>query len=140
MRSKSVIIFGVFDLLHPGHLAFLEAAAKRGELTVVVTPDAKVKKEKGKKPFFSEGERLAMLSALRCVTKVVLGDKGKDWSVVKKLKPDIICVGHDQDSEHPKFLVQMALLKKKPRVIRISALNPRRYASSRIKVEMHKKA
>ncbi|MEK9152147.1 MAG: adenylyltransferase/cytidyltransferase family protein [Patescibacteria group bacterium] len=137
---KTVLVFGVFDLLHPGHLAFLRAAKKKGDrLIVAVTPDARVRKEKGAAPFFNERERAAMVSAVRWVDRAVVGDRGKQWTLVRRLRPDVICLGYDQNAGHPKFLAQVASLSKKPKIIRINSKKPGRYASSRIKIEAHRR-
>ena len=98
MRGRGVVVvFGVFDILHPGHLDFLTQANKKGDsLVVVVSRDARVKKEKGTIPIFKEKERLKMIKSLSVVSKAFLGDQPGRWSIVSKLKPDIIVVGHDQ--------------------------------------------
>jgi FAD synthetase len=137
-KTPTVLVFGTFDLLHPGHLAFLSAAAKRGALTVVVTPDAKAAREKARQPFFTERERLAMVAALTCVSRAVLGDRGRDWNVVRRLRPDVICVGHDQRADHPAFLAQLAALPEKPRIVRLRAHRAGRYSSSKVKLEIHR--
>jgi cytidyltransferase-like protein len=140
MTKSKVIVFGVFDLLHPGHVAFLNAARKRGaSLTVVLTRDSRVRKEKGTQPFFNQDERRKMLLALTAVDRVVFGDVGVRWNAVRRLKPDIICLGHDQRADHPSFLAQLKSLGFAPRLVRLPAVKPRRYASSKIKVEIHSK-
>lgn len=137
---KTVLVFGVFDLLHPGHVAFLHAAARHGAVTAVVTPDAKVLREKGMLPAFAERERLAMVAALAGVEKAVLGDRGARWTVVERLAPDVICVGHDQDARHPKFLAQISRLAKRPAIVRIAGYRTRKYSSTRLKLEIHRSA
>lgn len=133
MGKGKVLVFGTFDLLHPGHLSFLSAAAKHGEVTVVVTPDAKVAAEKGTEAFFDQDERLAMVGALKPVARAVLGDVGPRWTIVSRLAPDVICVGHDQDAAHPKFLAQVAGLRKPPKIVRIKPYRRDRYSSSRLR-------
>lgn len=137
---KTVLVFGVFDLLHPGHLAFLRAAKSKGDrLIVAVTPDSRVKKEKGAAPFFKDHERAALVGALRWVDRAVVGDRGRRWNLVRRLRPDVICVGYDQRTDHPSFLAQIAALPKKPLLVRLPAKNPGRYASSRIKIEARRR-
>ena len=135
---QKVLVFGTFDLLHPGHLAFLDAAVKYGAVTVVITPNFKAKKEKGRAPHFSERERMQMVAALKNVSRVVIGDKGKKWSVVRRLAPDVICVGHDQHAKHPAFLAQLATLKKRPKIVRLSSFKSSRYSTSKVKLEIHR--
>lgn len=138
-KAKSVLVFGVFDLLHPGHVAFIAAAATHGEVTVVVTPDARVLAEKGRPAFFNEQERLTMVSALKGVASAELGDKGARWTAVSRLAPDVICVGHDQDAGHPKFLAQIAGLRKPPVIVRIGGHDTKKYSSSKLKLEIHRR-
>jgi FAD synthetase len=96
-KEKTVLVFGVFDLLHPGHGYFLKTAAKKGSLIVVVARDKAVFTLKGRKPDHSEKKRLTAVRAVSCVARAVLGDsvQGK-YSAIKKYKPDIVCLGYDQ--------------------------------------------
>lgn len=127
---KHVVVFGVFDLLHPGHLYFLKQARKYGDhLTVVITRDARVRHEKKHKPVFNEDERLQMVSALRIVDRAVLGDKVGEWKILKKLKPDVVCVGHDQNTEW----IQHCGFKKFPKVVQLRAHYPEKYRSSYVR-------
>lgn len=132
-KAKQVLVFGVFDLLHPGHVAFLKAASRHGEVTAVVTPDAKVLAEKGVAAHFTQDERLAMVGALKGVAKAVLGDTGPRWTVVSRLKPDVICVGYDQDASDPKFVAQMAGLRKPPTIVRVDGHEIAKYSSTKMK-------
>lgn len=128
---KKVVVFGVFDLLHPGHLYFLRQARKHGDhLTVVVTRDARVVHEKKRKPVFNERERLKMIRALCMVNHAVLGDKVGEWKILKKLKPDVICVGYDQNAEW----IKKCGLAKLPKIVRIKPFQQHKYKSSRMKI------
>lgn len=122
---KHVVVFGVFDILHPGHLYFLRQAKKQGELTVIVTRDARAKKEKGRKPFFSQGERVKRVRAIKQVDRAILGDKIGEWKVLKKLKPSIVCVGYDQDAEN----IEKCELEKLPKIVKIGQY--KKYSSSK---------
>ena len=125
---RKVVVFGVFDLLHPGHLYFLREARKHGDhLTVVVTRDARVKHEKKHKPFFSERERVEMVSALRIVDHAVFGDKVGEWRILKKLRPNVVCVGYDQNTE---WILRCGF-RKIPKVIQLKAHYPKKYKSSK---------
>ena len=125
---KKVLVFGTFDILHPGHLYFLREAKKQGEhLTVVVTRDARVLSEKGRTPKLNEKERVEMVSALRVVDNVVLGDKIGEWKVLKRLKPHTVCVGYDQNPDW----IKHAKLKRSPKIVQIDAYKPARHHSSK---------
>ena len=101
-NKKIVLASGTFDLLHLGHVRFLEEAKKAGgkdaELVVIVARDSTVKARKGKKPIMPEDQRRALVESLKVVDEAILG--WEDFSidkVIEKLKPDVIAVGHDQD-------------------------------------------
>ena len=101
MARKIVLASGAFDLVHYGHIRFLEEAKKAGgedsRLIVVVARDKTVEKLKGKKPIIPENQRRAVVESLKPVDEAILGYE--DISLVEtinKIKPDIIAVGHDQ--------------------------------------------
>lgn len=121
---KTVLAFGTFDLLHPGHKWFLSRAAKLGDvLVVVVARDVNVKKIKGRLPVWREKRRLKELRNLFCVSKARLGYK--DWSkhalVLEKVCPDIIVLGYDQKAKIP---------KGKWKVVRLKAYYPEKYKTT----------
>lgn len=95
--SKSIVLVGgCFDVLHPGHVIFLEQAKRLGDLLIVlVESDEKIKKIKGiNRPIHNQRERAIVLKALKFVDSVVLlpfieTDKEYD-AIIKKIKPDII--------------------------------------------------
>jgi FAD synthetase len=94
---------GVFDLLHLGHVRFLEEAKKtnkqKAELIVIVARDRTVEKRKGEKPVMSENQRRALVEALEVVDEAILGyEEFNIRSVIEKIRPDIIALGHDQSS------------------------------------------
>jgi FAD synthetase len=101
-KGKVVVASGNFDLLHLGHVRFLEEAKKAGgkdaELIVIVARDSTVKARKGKKPVMPEDQRRALVESLKVVDEAILGLE--DFSiekVIEKIEPDVIAVGHDQD-------------------------------------------
>ena len=100
-RKTRVIASGVFDLLHLGHVKFLEDAKKAGgensELIVIIAKDSTVEKMKGKKPIMSEDQRRRLVEALKSVDKAIVGFEGLDiGEVIAEIKPDIIALGYDQ--------------------------------------------
>ena len=105
MASKSgkkiVLASGVFDLLHLGHVRFLEEAKKTGgkdaELIVIIARDSTVEKTKGRKPIMSENQRRALVESLKVVDEAVLGYENFDLGeVIEHVKPDVIALGYDQ--------------------------------------------
>lgn len=96
---RKVIVFGTFDVLHPGHLDFFRQAKKHGDfLVAVVARDSNVKKIKGKSPASSERRRLLDVYNVPEVDLAVLGYREDPYKVIEEQKPDIICLGYDQDS------------------------------------------
>jgi len=100
-KKKVVLASGTFDLLHFGHVKYLDEAKKAGgenaELIVIVARDSTVEKRKGKRPVMPEDQRRSLVESLKVVDEALLGYEEFDISkVVEKIKPDIIAVGHDQ--------------------------------------------
>ncbi|MGD9963707.1 MAG: adenylyltransferase/cytidyltransferase family protein [Thermoplasmata archaeon] len=95
-----VMASGVFDIIHLGHLHYLEESKKLGdELVVVVARDDTVRKRKHE-PITMENMRLELVAAMKPVDIAVLGNESGDmFKVVEELKPDIITVGYDQPFE-----------------------------------------
>ncbi len=96
-----VLASGVLDLLHYGHIRFLEEAKKLGGphavLVVIVASDETVEKSKGRPPVIPEDQRRAVLESLKVVDEAIIGYKDMDLDkVMKTIKPDIVAVGHDQ--------------------------------------------
>jgi len=99
-RQRGPVVFtnGVFDLLHVGHVALLEAArAEGGALVVGVNSDASVRRlGKGTdRPLVPGQERARLLAALACVDCVVLFDEETPLALIKRLRPDVLVKGAD---------------------------------------------
>ena len=90
--------FGTFDILHIGHLMYLNEAKKLGaELIVVVACDESVRKEKGRDPIVPEKERKEIIESLKVVDEAVIGYEGNRLKIVEELSPDVVALGPDQD-------------------------------------------
>lgn len=114
-KKKVVLASGTFDLLHYGHVKYLEEAKKTGgknaELIVIVARDSTIKKRKGRKTVMPEDQRRSLVEALKVVDEAILGYEDFDMiKVVEKTNPDIIAVGHDQSDIERE--VRKALVKK----------------------------
>jgi D-beta-D-heptose 7-phosphate kinase/D-beta-D-heptose 1-phosphate adenosyltransferase len=101
-RSRAggkTIVFtnGVFDLLHPGHLRYLQHARALGDLLIVgVNSDRSVRANKGEeRPITPESERVEVLEALQCVDAVVVFDDDTPLAVISAVQPDILVKGAD---------------------------------------------
>jgi len=102
-HEKRVVVLasGVFDLLHLGHVKFLEEAKKAGgknaELIVIIARDSTVQEIKGRKPVMPESQRRALVESLKVVDEAVLGFENFDiGEVIDRIKPDVIALGYDQ--------------------------------------------
>jgi rfaE bifunctional protein nucleotidyltransferase chain/domain len=96
--GRSVVFTnGVFDILHPGHVRYLQDARKEGEALIVgVNSDRSVKAIKGpSRPITPEAERAEVLAALECVSAVVLFDEDDPQRLINRLQPDVLVKGAD---------------------------------------------
>ena len=138
-KKKIVLASGVFDLLHWGHIKFLEGAKKAGgenaELVVVVARDTTVEKIKGKTPVMSELQRAALVESLKVVDRVVLGYVSFNiGNVIEKLKPDVIALGYDQDDMMNEVQNYIRMKNLNVKIVKISKFGEiARYSSSEIK-------
>jgi FAD synthetase len=107
-KMTRVMASGVFDILHSGHLHYLEEAKALGdELVVVVATDSTVRKRKHE-PITPEKMRLELVQNLKPVDKAVLGREGNMFDVVVELRPDIIAIGYDQKFDADKIKKDLA--------------------------------
>ncbi|HTY74400.1 MAG TPA: adenylyltransferase/cytidyltransferase family protein [Candidatus Nanoarchaeia archaeon] len=98
-----VLASGVFDLLHLGHVKFLEEAKKYGgkdaKLVVVIARDKTVEKTKGRRPVVPESERRMLVESLKVVDQAVLGSENFNLGeMINAINPDVIALGYDQTS------------------------------------------
>ena len=98
-RRGERIVFtnGVFDLLHSGHIRYLTAARRLGDILVVgLNADRSVRRIKGpRRPLVPENERAELLSALDCVDYVAIFGDPTPFRLIKALRPDVLAKGAD---------------------------------------------
>ena len=107
--KKKVFVSGCFDMLHSGHVAFLQEAAQYGDLYVSVGSDSTIKSLKGKYPVCSQEERVYMIKALSCVKSVFLGEGEGILDFLPnldKIKPDIFITNEDGNTSEKKQAVE----------------------------------
>src|SRR5512142_3177538 len=94
---RIVFTNGVFDILHPGHLRYLQAARRHGDLLIVgLNSDASVRRNKGPdRPTNPESERAEVLEALACVDAVSVFDEDTPAEIIRRVQPDILVKGAD---------------------------------------------
>lgn len=102
--AKGPVVFtnGVFDLLHRGHVSYLDEAAQCGAILIVgVNSDASARRlDKGpERPLNSEDDRAALLAALACVDAVVVFDEDTPYQLIDALRPDTIVKGGDYEMD-----------------------------------------
>jgi FAD synthetase len=95
---KVVLVGGVFDLIHPGHVHTLKAAKAQGDVLIVViariSTAAMIKKDR--RIYHEEQLRAELVSSLRLVDLAILGQEGTLYETVEHIKPDVIALGYDQ--------------------------------------------
>ena len=132
---KKVLVFGTFDILHPGHEYFLKQAKKHGgELIVVVARDLTVKQVKEIFPVNNEQTRLNAIQNLDYVDNAVLGSMDIDkYKIIEEIKPEVICLGYDQKAFVDGLEAKLHERGLRPEIIRISAYKPEKHKSSHYK-------
>ena len=94
---RIVFTNGVFDILHPGHLRYLQAARRHGDVLIVgLNSDASVRRNKGpSRPINPEQERAEVLEALDCVDAVSIFDDETPAEIIRRVQPDVLVKGAD---------------------------------------------
>jgi len=106
--TKRVLATGVFDIIHPGHIAFLKEARRLGDELVVIVARDKTALERKKRPVVPEEQRLAVVRGLKPVDKAVLGSERDMFSPLEDIKPDVIVLGHDQEVDEGWLIQQLS--------------------------------
>lgn len=96
-NKKIVFTNGCFDILHVGHLRYLQEAARLGDILVIgLNSDASVKRLKGsERPINNQNDRAEILSALEFVDYVIIFDEDTPYELIKKIQPDVLVKGGD---------------------------------------------
>ena len=97
LGRRVVFTNGVFDLLHPGHVRYLQAARAHGDVLIVgLNADASVRRNKGpERPINPEHERAEVLAALACVDAVSIFADDTPADIIRRVQPDILVKGAD---------------------------------------------
>lgn len=140
--TKTVMAFGSFDILHPGHILYLEKAKALGDrLIVVVARDKSIEMFKKRKPLFSERDRLKIVRALKSVDQGVLGNRLNNHegrvSIIKKYRPDVIALGYDQKPTNKDLALLLKKAGIKAKIIRVrNVADEKVYKSAIIKKKL----
>jgi FAD synthetase len=139
-KNKKAMVFGTFDIFHKGHENFLKQARKYGDhLIVVIARDKTVLDIKKQRTVNREQKRLRILKDRDLADEIILGSLKDKYAVVKKYKPDVICLGYDQR-------VFIKGLERKLKefgfdetmIVRLKSYYPEKYKSSIIKINVKK--
>ena len=131
---KRVLVFGTFDSLHPGHVSFLKQARRTGSwLIASVARDSYVRKYKNREPIHHEGERLTGLLKSGLVNEAHYSDESVgSYAIVDRVKPDLICLGHDQNRLHEHLVSWLSSRDNKIPIRVMKPHHPDRYKSSKL--------
>ncbi|MCL2549981.1 MAG: adenylyltransferase/cytidyltransferase family protein [Methanimicrococcus sp.] len=133
-----ILATGTFDILHPGHLYFLERAKALGdELYVVISRDANVNHKPT--PILPEKQRLEMVGALKPVDSAVLGSLTDYFEPVASIRPDIIVLGFDQKFKEKDLEEELKKRGFSSKVVRLPAADGSFYSSRSIAAEIVKR-
>jgi FAD synthetase len=123
-----VLATGTFEIIHPGHLLYLEEAKKLGdELVVIVSRGVNVKHKP--KPTIPEEQRLKIVSALKIVDKAILGSEDDMFEPLYELKPDIIALGYNQNFDEEELSEALSSHEIDAKVVRIKKFDPSEFCS-----------
>jgi choline-phosphate cytidylyltransferase len=118
--SRTVLTFGTFDVFHVGHLRVIERAAELGDRLVVgVSADALNLRKKGREPVFSQGERLAIVAALRAVDEVFIEESlelKRDY--IQQFGAHVLVMGDDWEGRFDEFrdICEVVYLPRTPAI------------------------
>jgi FAD synthetase len=134
---RVVLVGGVFDLIHPGHIHTLKAAKSHGDVLVVVVARTSTAMtiNKERKIYHNENMRRELVSSLSFVDLAIIGKEGTLYDTVEYVRPDIIALGYDQTHSEKDVAYNCQTRNLNVRVIRLNTPMPRT-KSSNIKNEL----
>lgn len=123
---KIVLIGGVFDIVHPGHIHTLKDAKNQGDILIVVVARSStaLKINKNRKIYHDENLRRELVSSIRYVDYAIIGREGTLYDTVEFVKPDIIALGYDQIHTEKEIAVNCSKRGINTRIIRLNTPFP----------------
>lgn len=132
--NNLVMVFGTFDVLHPGHLWFLKKASQYGRVIVALTPDKMCLKYKGRLPCHGFTKRKSRLEDIIYLDKVISADtRTGSWQTVQQLRPATLVLGYDQKLLRRHLEKRLRELNLNPGIIMLKAYRQHFYQSSRLR-------
>ncbi len=136
---KVVLVGGVFNIIHPGHIYTLNSAKLLGDiLVVVVATDAMSLQMKKKIPLHNQEQRKILVNSLKMVDVCLIGNKKNIFTTVRLVKPKIIALGYDQIHQEKSILEGCKKLNLDIKVVRLQSPIPE-ISSSNIEKEYNEK-
>lgn len=133
-KKKTVITFGTFDIVHPGHSYYLSEAKKLWDtLVTIIATDANVLRIKNRPTVHSQETRKNDVQGLGISTIVAIGDEKDPYLCLRKYSPDIICLGYDQQGFISGLARYLELAKIQIEIVRIPAFQPEKFKSSKLR-------
>ncbi|MBU2613575.1 adenylyltransferase/cytidyltransferase family protein [Patescibacteria group bacterium] len=131
MSAITVMCFGTFDGLHPGHEDYFRQAHEQGDkVVVIVARDSTVVDVKGDLPSTNETDRLQVIQEHPLVDEAMLGNLDDKFRIIEEIQPDIICLGYDQESFTDMLDVELTRRGLAISIIRCHPYFPDTYKSS----------
>ncbi|MBP7120650.1 MAG: adenylyltransferase/cytidyltransferase family protein [Methanolinea sp.] len=126
---RRVVATGTFDILHPGHLYYLEESRRYGdELYVIVARDRNVRHKP--RPVLPEDQRVKMVACLKPVDHAVLGDLHDMFKPIEEIRPAVITFGFNQHFNEEKIRAELQKRDLSAELVRIGSYRGDRYCSS----------
>ena len=132
--------FGTFDIFHEGHKNLLGQAREYGDyLIVVIARDKTVEKVKERLPQNNENIRRQVVIESNLADEVILGSLENKYEAIEKYKPDVICLGYDQEAFTENLREKLEKFDlNKTKIIRLKSYHPEKYKSSRLRNKLKK--
>lgn len=129
-----VLVFGTFDLLHPGHVDFFKQAKNLAdELHVVIARDKTVQAVKKHLSVQNELTRQLQVQEHPLVTQAHLGNLDDKYSIIEDVQPDVIALGYDQESFTASLPEELKKRGLNPKIVRLQAYHPEVYKTSKLR-------
>ncbi len=122
---KVVMVGGVFNIIHAGHLHTLRAAKELGDVLVVsIATDKTVRTTRGKEPLIPEQERVKLVDSVKYVDAALVGSERNIFDTVMKVRPDVIAIGYDQKHDETALSEEAGRRGLAVKVVRLSSPIP----------------
>lgn len=131
---RKVVVFGAFDVIHPGHTSFLKQAREHGDYLIAsIARDRYIMDWKGKVPIHSEEVRRQYVLATGLVDEAILGDETPGtYAYLRRVRPEVVCLGYDQEAFRKDITAWLAENLPDTEVVTLEPYKPEIYKSSKL--------